>query len=96
MLEVLLHLLALLNRMEDNDNRELCLLGLSYSHHFGINIFQLKLTIDVQSRHSFMDSSFSCENYGVFEESREFGLALTTSESGSHANDCVLVEDDDC
>jgi hypothetical protein len=95
-LKMLFHLLAFPNGGQNYNHWKLCLLGLSYLYHLGINIFQLELAIDVQRRHPFRDSSSSFKNYRVFKESGEFGLSLVASEGGSYSNDCMLVEDQDC
>jgi hypothetical protein len=95
-LKMLFHLLAFLNGGQNYNHWKLCLLGLSYLYHFGVDLFRFELTIDVQCRYSFRNGSSSRENHGVFEEGGEFSLTLVASEGGSHTDDCVLVEDEDC
>ncbi len=64
-LEVFLHLLALSDRRIYHDHWQLCLLGFGYFHNFGVNLFRLELPIDIQSKHSFRDSSHSLEDSTV-------------------------------
>jgi hypothetical protein len=95
-LKVLLHLLTLLKRGKDDDDRKLCLLGFGYFYYLVVNLFWFELAIDIKSKLSFRDSSSSCDHNGVFEEGGEFSLSLVASECSCHANDCVFVEDEDC
>jgi hypothetical protein len=88
--------MALLYRREDYDDRKLCLFGLSYLDHLGVNLLGFELSVDIESKLSFRTGSSSGENHRVFEEGGEFGLALVTSEGGSHADDLVFVEEKDC